>query len=404
MNTWQSLWLVYELYYKKGLPDLDKIQSLGLLAVKIGQIHALRLDFLSPEKCQALAKLYRSNNPIAMEEVKGLLLEHGGTRFTDNFASIADKPLATASVGQVYEARLKNNDQVVIKVIKSRFKKRFASDIKSLRGFFKLVLKFNPRLKSVGNPLGILEDIESYTLTELDLRNEAKGAAILENIYNEYKDTFDLSMLGFQKIYGELSGENILVSEYIKAPTVDQLLTEGRFSYDDMLKFFYLQGFYIFIAGKFHGDIHPGNLLYDGQRFYFVDMAFIGEVGERIRRGLFLFFEALSYYRYDDCAKYLNEMADLRIKGEAFEKFKTAFKELYKDYEGKTVSEVSLTKQMMLTIKLGVVSGMVFEKGIFAIIRSLMYLDGMVLKCNPKAILMEDMRQFIKDYRQSFDN
>jgi ubiquinone biosynthesis protein len=50
---------------------------------------------------------------------------------------------------------------------------------------------------------------------------------------------------------------------------------------------------------------------------------------------------------------------------------------------------------MMDTIKLGVHSGMEFERGMFAIIKSLMYLDGMVLRCRPKAVLMEDMRPFI---------
>jgi hypothetical protein len=54
----------------------------------------------------------------------------------------------------------------------------------------------------------------------------------------------------------------------------------------------------------------------------------------------------------------------------------------------------------MLTIKLGVNSGMKFEKGIFSIIRSLMYLDGMVLKSNPDAVLMNDMRRFTEGYRK----
>ncbi len=43
---------------------------------------------------------------------------------------------------------------------------------------------------------------------------------------------------------------------------------------------------------------------------------------------------------------------------------------------------------------------MIFEKGIFYIIRSLMYLDGMVLKCNPNAILMNDMRKFTEEYKK----
>jgi ubiquinone biosynthesis protein len=400
MNTYQSLSLVYELYYKPGLPDINKIQGYGLLAVKIAQIHALRLDFLSAEKCRELAKLYRNNNQIPAEETKSLLVSNGGLGFRDNFADINERPVATASVGQVHQAHLKSGERVAVKLIKSKFKANFTQDVMALRRFFKLALWFNPRLKGVGNPLGILDDIEHYTLTELDLRNEAKGAMELQEIFDQYKHRFDLSMLSFQKIYTQLSDENILVSEFIEAPTVDELLTAGKFGYEDMLKLFYLQGFYIFIAGRFHGDIHPGNVLYDGRQFYFVDMAFIGEVGDRIRRGLFGFFEALSAYDYEKCAKYLNQMAESGIEGQRFNQFKNDFLKLYKDFSGKTVSQVSLTKQMMLTIKLGVNSGMVFEKGIFAIIRSLMYLDGMVLKCNPEAVLMEDMRKFVQAYKK----
>lgn len=400
MNIYQSLSLIYQLYYKQGLPDIKKIQSYGLLAVKIGQIHALRLDFLSAEKCQELSKLYRSNIALPAEEIASLLSSQCGVGFLKNFASIATKPLAVASVGQVYQAQLTAGEEVVIKVIKSKFKKNFKRDVVRVRRFFKLALWFNHRLKGVGNPLGILDDIEAYTLTELDLRNEAKGAKTLQTIFAKYQDKFDLSMLSFQKIYTKLSGENILVSEFIEAPTVDELLTAGKFTYEDMLKLFYLQGFYIFIAGKFHGDIHPGNVLYDGRQFYFVDMAFVGEVGERIRKGLFFFFEALSRYDYEECAKYLNQMAESGISGKQFEKFKAEFMKIYTDFKDSTVSQVSLTKQMMLTIKLGVNSGMVFEKGIFAIIRSLMYLDGMVLKCNPEAILMHDMRKFVEAYKK----
>jgi ubiquinone biosynthesis protein len=400
MNTLQSLWLIRELYFKKGLPNLNKIQSLGLLAVKIGQIHALRLDFLSPEKCQELSKLYRSNNPISPEDVEELIRTQGGEEFKKHFSSIDDTPLATASVGQVYKATLTTGEPVVIKFIKTRFKERFENDVKRVRRFFRLVLALYPKLKKVGNPIGILDDVETYTLAELDLCNEARGAETLQNIAEAFKGTFDLSMLSFNKKYAEFTGENIMVSEYIDAPSVDELLSEGKFTYDDMLKLFYIQGFYIFIAGKFHGDIHPGNVLYDGKKFYFVDTAFIGVVGDRIRKGLFYFFEALSRYDYPECAKFLNEMADKRIEGAAFDAFRKDFIQLYKDYTDSTVSQVSLTRQMMLTIKLGVNAGMEFEKGIFSIIRSLMYLDGMVLKCNPRAVLVNDMRRFIDAYEK----
>lgn len=401
MNTFQSLWLIRELYFKKGLPDLNKIQSLGLLAVKIGQIHALRLDFLSPEKCQHLSTLYRSNNPISVEDVNALIVAQGGKTFRNKFSHIDSKPLATASVGQVYKATLMNGDSVVIKFIKARFKDRFEKDVHRIRRFFSIVLSLYPKLKKVGNPIGILDDVEAYTLAELDLRNEARGGETLKSIAKEYEGKFDLSMLTFQKQYMDLTSENVMVSGFIDAPSVDELLSKGLFTYQDMLKLFYIQGFYIFIAGKFHGDIHPGNVLYDGKQFYFVDTAFVGVVGDRIRKGLFYFFEALSRYDYPECAKWLNEMADTRLTADQFENFKNDFIELYKEYTKSTVSQVSLTKQMMLTIKLGVNAGMEFEKGIFSIIRSLMYLDGMVLKCNPNAVLVQDMRQFIDAYKNA---
>ena len=53
--------------------------------------------------------------------------------------------------------------------------------------------------------------------------------------------------------------------------------------------------------------------------------------------------------------------------------------------------KVSLTKKMMQTIELGVLSGMTFEKGTFAITRSLIHLDGMVLR---------DMRRFIGEFEK----
>lgn len=65
---------------------------------------------------------------------------------------------------------------------------------------------------------------------------------------------------------------------------------------------------------------------------------------------------------------------------------------------------MSLAKRMMEIIKLGVNSGMVFERGMYPIIKSLMYLDGMVLRCNPQAVLVRDMRKFIDEFKSVLAN
>jgi ubiquinone biosynthesis protein len=159
----------------------------------------------------------------------------------------------------------------------------------------------------------------------------------------------------------------------------------------------------MFVQGTFHGDIHPGNIILKDGNMYFVDTSAISRTGPKIRRGLFDFFTGLAYWDYGECAACLNKMAEKGITGTQYETFRKKFIELYADFKESTVSQVSLTQRMMETIKLGVHSGMVFERGIFAIIKSLMYLDGMVLRCNPDAVLLRDMRQFIGDTRKMME-
>ncbi len=391
MNIFSFLKLMKMIYGKKK-PNIEKIQKMGLLAVKIGQVHALRIDFLTEETCLELSKLYRANIPIKSEDVLKNIDK-------SKFSFIDEKPLATASVGQVYKAKLTSGEDVVIKIIKSDFKKIFEKDVRTVKKMFKFVIFFYPKLSRVFDPIGILNHIEDYTLRELNLLNEIEGHETLKKIYRDNRHVYDLEALKFPKIYENLSSEKVMVSEYIAGKTFDEKL-DTKMEYSFLLLLFKLHGFYMFNIGTFHGDIHPGNLILCNNKIYFVDTGAIGYVSQRLSVGLLNFFDSLSSYDYDMCAQRLNEMAEKGISGQKFNEFKIKFNDLYSDYRGKSVIEVSLTKKMMETIKLGVNSGMAFEKGMFSIIKSLMFLDGMVLRCNPNAILLEDMRQFIHEFKK----
>jgi ubiquinone biosynthesis protein len=400
MNWLQFGLLIKSIYgHGKKLPDLEWIQDLGLLAVKLGQVHALRIDFLDREKCEHLAKLFRQNRSLPPEDLDALLIKNAPTGFKDSFASIEPRPLASASVGQVHRGVLRTGRQVVVKVIKQDVRRQFMRDTASLRRLFGFITFFYPKLKQVGDPVGILGDIEEYTLAELDLRNEVAGQQTLKRIYEDNRGRFDLSRLEFPQVHTELCNENVMVSDLVEGRTFDEMLQAKDMDYDLLLELFHVHGFYLFGIGTFHGDIHPGNIIYHQGRLCFIDTGYIGTVGPRIRKGLFTFFEALSVYEYPACAAALHRMSERELPAGAYRAFEEKFLDLYKDFTNATVSQVSLTKQMMKTIKLGVHSGMAFEKGIFAIIRSLMYLDGMVLRCNPQAVLLKDMRRFIREFK-----
>jgi ubiquinone biosynthesis protein len=380
-------------------PDIAFIQRLGLLAVKIGQVYALRPDFLGEERCRILSQLYSHTGSLPPEDAVPLIESYAGAGYLGNFAEFDPRPFASASIGQVHRAVLLSGEQVAVKLVKRDDSRNFRRDVGNVRRLFKIAISFYPRLRGVANPVSLLHQIEKMTLSELDLRNESAGGEELKASYESSKDRFDLSRLRFRRSYPELSSEKILVSEYADGPTIDALLTRGELEYETLLELFHIHGFFMFAVGTFHGDIHPGNIVLKEGNFYFLDTGYIGRVTERMRKNLFYFFEALSAYDYPASARCLNAMAEGPIEGQRLAQFESKFLALYDDFEGKTVSQVSLTRKMMQTIRLGVNSGMHFDEGMFDIIKSLMYLDGMVIRARPDAVLLRDMRRFIQEFK-----
>lgn len=398
MSWLDFVWLFRMLFGKKD-PDLNEIQRLGLLAVKIGQVFALRIDFLGPEKCRALSGLYSRQTKLPPQQFQELLARNGGQKFLDNFSQFDSNPFAVASVGQVHRARLKSGEDVVVKFVKKDYRPAFEKDIARAELVFKATQKVYPRLRGVANPLSVIHEIRTMTLNELDLRNEVRGHDLLEGIYLESKSVFDLAKLEFAGIHRELCGESVLVKDYIPGRAFDELLTEGTLPYSTLLDLFHIHGFYMFVKGTFHGDIHPGNVILNGDKICFIDTGFIGKVTDLIRVNLYRFFDALSQYDYPESARYLHAMSSVKLNDKAYAAFERKFVLLYADFTGMPVGKVSLTQKMMNTIKLGVLSGMAFEEGMFDIIKSLMYMDGMVLRANPEAVLLEDLRPFITEFK-----
>ncbi|MGE5671684.1 MAG: AarF/UbiB family protein, partial [Fibrobacterota bacterium] len=132
MNWINFIRLIRTIYSRK-LPDITLIESLGLLAVKIGQTYALRLDFLPEQNCKELTRLYRHTDSLTPASYKKLLDSAVEPNWINSFTSINEEPLASASVGQVHRAVLNNGKLVVVKLIKHDFVASFTRDVRSLR-------------------------------------------------------------------------------------------------------------------------------------------------------------------------------------------------------------------------------------------------------------------------------
>ncbi|HOV42609.1 MAG TPA: AarF/UbiB family protein, partial [Syntrophothermus lipocalidus] len=87
-----------------------------------------RPDLLPAEYIRQLEKLQDSVPPFPFNQVQQVLDEEG-LKKEDIFASFSEKPLASASIGQVHEAVLKTGEKVVVKVQRPGISKIIENDL-----------------------------------------------------------------------------------------------------------------------------------------------------------------------------------------------------------------------------------------------------------------------------------
>ena len=391
MRLWTFLRFMRTVRSRREI-DLERIKGMGLLAVKVGQILALRPDLLPPERCLELQGLYQRTHTKHAAPLSRLMEANCPPGFAEHFASIDEEPMAAASIGQVHAATLLDGREVVIKFVKDDFEGPFKKDVARMKRWLSAVLFFSPRLRKVGNPMALLNHIETYTLDELDLRNERRGQIRLLEAIESVKDEFPLERLRFPEIHTDISSERVLVVERVREPSIEDRIDDGSLGWEDLLQLFRIQGAFMFGLGTFHGDLHPGNaMLSEDGTYTFIDTGAICEAPEHVRAALFGFFEHLARGNLDAAFMAMLGMAATPPTGAKLERYMRDMHELYDGFVGTSVSEVSLTQQMMKTVRTSVLAGCTFGEEAFPIIRSLMYMDGMVLRSHPDVDLITSM-------------
>jgi len=91
-------------------------EELGPTFVKLAQVLSNRPDILPEALIKELEKLQDRVSPFPFEEAKAIIEKEIGQPIEEMFDDFNPKPLASASIGQVHRARLKNGDEVVVKV------------------------------------------------------------------------------------------------------------------------------------------------------------------------------------------------------------------------------------------------------------------------------------------------
>ena len=399
MSPMDFLRLFRAILSPKVAVDAAAIERMGLLAVKISQMYAVRPDLLDEQKCRELSNLLQRTKPLTPAEFSHRWVELAPAALIDALERIERVPLAAASLGQVHRATLRDGRQVVVKLAKHDVRCSFLRDVKKFRSLLKLAMFFYPKLERLADPVDALATVERQTLREMDFLAEIAGAVRLANLASGQMGTLPhLRKLQFPEYFREYSHGRLLVSGFIEGKTLAEWLDSGGLPYEALLDLFRIHGYFLFVRGEFHGDLHPGNVIWHEDRFWFLDNANIETVPPHFGRGIFRMLVLLGQGELIPASDQLAALSMKPLGARQLGIFRSQFSALYHDFAGKTVSETSLTHQMMQTVKLAVHCGITFPQGAFPLIKSLMYLDGMVLRAAPQAKLLQDVARFADDF------
>ena len=184
--------------------------------------------------------------------------------------------------------------------------------------------------------------------------------------------------------------------------TLEECIEDGSLSWEDLVQLFRIQGAYMFGVGTFHGDLHPGNCIVDkNHRFVFIDNGAICQSPSRVSLPLFRFFKCLSGGDKSGAFESLLGLAGERPSEDRVARYKNQMTEIYSEFGDKSVGEQSLTELMMKTVRAAVEeAGADFGEEGFPIIRSLMYMDGLVIRTHPEVKLIAEMGPSLNEFRE----
>ncbi len=275
--------------------------DLGGLMIKLGQFMSSRLDVLPPEITKELEDLQDEVPAVPFAAIRALAEEELGVQLNQVFASIDETPIAAASLGQVYRARLSPRDAseagfegAVVKVQRPGIGEVVEVDLAALRKVGGWLSRVRLVYRRVDMP-ALVEEFAQTSLEEIDYLQEGANS---ERFSANFADN---DRVRVPAVAWERTTRRVLTLEDVTAIKITDtvgLRAAGIDPAEVASKFAEVMFDQLFLHGFFHADPHPGNLFVtpsspgsDGHPWSltFVDFGMMGEVPTSLRgtlRGL----------------------------------------------------------------------------------------------------------------------
>jgi predicted unusual protein kinase regulating ubiquinone biosynthesis (AarF/ABC1/UbiB family) len=267
------------------------LESMGPTFVKLGQLLSTRADLLPPAYLAALCRLQDDVAPFGFGEVEKIVETELGVRLSKGFAYFDDRPLASASLGQVHRAELRDGRRVAVKVQRPDIREQIIDDMKIIES----MAKFADSHTEAGRRYGFEDMVSEFRrslMTELDYQSEA---ASLETLHANLRDH---PLIVVPLPVPDYTTNVVLTMDYVEGRNLSSMGPLGLMDIDGAplaaaLFSAYLQQ--IVVDGFFHADPHPGNVLVtpDG-RLALLDLGMVARIAPEMQDSLIKLLLAVS--------------------------------------------------------------------------------------------------------------
>jgi predicted unusual protein kinase regulating ubiquinone biosynthesis (AarF/ABC1/UbiB family) len=273
----------------------ETLEELGTTFVKLGQLLSSRPDLLPDVYIDELGKLVDDVPPVPFAEIRDVIDREVGL---DQFATIDEEPLASASIAQIHRALTVGGRDVVVKVRRPGIEEQVELDL----SLFRRTARLAERRSGTARLLqlrALTDELEQHLRAELDFEEEAHNAELIAEVIEEYRDD-----LFVPRVVRPLVTREVLVLERIDGVKVEDdpaLEPERAAKLARVLFRAYIRQ--VTVKGVYHADPHRGNVLLtpDG-RLALLDFGLIGRLDDDTRTSLALLLLAVAQNRADDVA------------------------------------------------------------------------------------------------------
>lgn len=302
--------------------------KLGGLMIKMGQFLSTRADIMPPSFIAELEGLTDRVPPVPRVKAIDLLEEEWNTSYCDFLSNLSDKPVASASIGEVYKGTLQDGTEVAVKIQRPDIERILRADFRAMKLVIWLAKRFTAFGKQIDLNLLYNEMVDTIG-AELNFLQELRNG-------RSFADRFEaMSGVRFPVYYEELSTRRVLVMEWIEGARITDLAfidangINRRELSERLFRLFLEQ---VLNGGQFHADPHGGNIIIkpDGT-IVLIDFGMVGSIRKEEARSVLKVVEGILFKQYDQVLDGLEELrfllphADRRLLANAIARVVAAY-------------------------------------------------------------------------------